>query len=271
MIEEKSDWAKKFSENEQAEKPPEIARHKVWDRLILMAKDLLRKDFGVDRDRAQAYYDFDRRDVLGENVKYVIPIGKSDTVIYSGVATGGVIDRDINDYNGWFFGEAQKDAFGSEEETFAPGKVTVDLGSGRAVGLMQLSEKYPLTTIIGFDSLYQEQRRVKPDKAGLQLSYADWENLSGLKNDSVDNIISLQGILMWGVPGVGGRRYEKFDPSFFKKIMNELRRVLKVGGVIKLDAGAVGPEDIDFLKKEMDPKEWEISEYPTLLIARKIA
>src|SRR4029079_9640771 len=75
--------------------------------------------------------------------------------------------------------EKHESFFGGYDAVFLPGKTVLDLGSGQAVGLMQLSEKHPETTFIGIDQLYQEKRKIYPKKPGLQLTHADWNSLEG--------------------------------------------------------------------------------------------
>lgn len=231
---------------------------------IQIARDLLRGkylDFRVEPQRANRYYRFQREFNFYPN--YLIPLGKNDFIAYQGFEYGGTNDRDLETYKNFIFPSDKDDE--KFKEFFAQGKTVVELGSGRAIALMQLSQLFPQTIFIGLDKLYREKRIIFPHKRGLQLSFGDWNHLNNLKAESIDSIFSVQSLSFWGIQGVGGYHFKDFNLSSWTNILNELERILKKGGVFRFDL----PQNGEFLLNHMDPNIWQNESSSQVLIGRK--
>lgn len=157
-----------------------------------------------------------------------------------------------------------KAILGGYTEAFRAGKTVLDVGSGEALALMQLAKEFPQTSFIGVDHLYFDKtdnpkdpedpfysvanRQVYPGKPGLQLAYGDWRDLSCVPDNSVDTIISVQALGMWGLPNGHSTATEEDG----KKIIAALTRVAKPGAILRTDMGR------KFLEEHMDPKVWKV-------------
>lgn len=227
-------------------------------------------EFVVRSDRAQRYYDFDRR--FNFEPSYLIPLGKTDSMLYQGKERGGTNDRDINGYLDLIFPECRPEnpspaIFGGLEEAFAQGKVVVELGSGRAIALMQLAEKFQQTTFIGVDRLYRDLRKIDYSKVGLQLTRGDWDDLSFLPNQSVDTVLSVQALLLYGLNQEHDSYNIKIDEQIFQQVFSQLERIMKKGATIRCDF-TLGL-DKNKLLSLIDQSVWEISQNDTIFALRK--
>ncbi len=155
----------------------------------------------------------------------------------------------------------QEQIFGGYEAAFHAGKTVLDIASGQALGIIQLATRFPNTSFIGADILYEHERVVFPGKPGVQLTKADWRVLRTISDHSVDTILSLQGIGMWGMPGQSVRHSTTQEDG--EKIIAALTRVAKSGAVVRIDGHP------DFLYEKMNEKIWEVVHYEHVFIARK--
>ena len=224
-----------------------------------------------------------------------IPIAWKEWVHYYGNVIGGTSDRPISSYQvmlfpdiflqevydpnstlGYsierFLNEAtyldnNTPIFGGYEDAFRAGKVVLDIASGEAIAAMQLALKFPQTTIVGVDALYQTKRRVFPLKPGLQLVYADWRYLKSIPTASVDTILSCQGITMWGLPfkGDANSRANEVPQDDGFKIVQALNRVSKPGTVIRFD----GNYTATFLRKNLG-ENWDIDPREDVFAAQRM-
>ncbi|HZE87844.1 MAG TPA: class I SAM-dependent methyltransferase [Methylomirabilota bacterium] len=158
-----------------------------------------------------------------------------------GILGYGAANRTMQDYRTMIFGD-QKYAnppvwdgtptvsqnterlAGGEEDAFAPGKIVVDLGSGRAVALFEFARLYPQTTIIGIDNCYTESRKLNLEKPGLQLTKDDWKTLGSLPNKSVDTILSVIGVIPYGI--------DTKQPDS-AQVVDTITRIAKPGGIFR--------------------------------------
>lgn len=151
-------------------------------------------------------------------------------------------------------------------DTFGPGKVVLDIASGEAVAATQLTLAFPDATIIGVDILYQTERRVFPNRAGLQLTHGDWRELTAIPSGSVDTILSCQGLTMWGLPIGATERTRGNDISEDDgfRIIKTLNRISKPGTVIRFDS----IEKDTFLRANLG-SNWNILPHEHIFIARR--
>lgn len=258
------------------------------DNSLLYLKVLFNPDYFVsNKQRVHMYLHLDRSYTTFDP-NFQIPVGQKDSMRYHGYERGGVNDRAIGSYQLMLFPEEYEESnskpaqnwtaenmlrkmklkkepkliYGGFNEAFAAGKNVLDIASGQALALLQLSEDFPDTTFIGLDALYEKEQKIFPNKPGTQLTKGNWHVLREIPDNSIDTIISVQGIGMWGLPGsAGGTSIEDG-----KRIIVALNRVAKKNCVMRIDAQ--GPA-LQFLKDNLDPGIWEIAESNDLLIARK--
>lgn len=227
---------------------------------------------------------------------FLIPIGRGDTMRFSGEVEGGVSYRSI-----WYYQEKlfpddfeqtdslseeykQKTAqgvtidfllrtatlkehpervFGGYDEAFRAGKTVLDIAPGQAVGLMQFALQFPKTSFLGVDILYEHERAIFPGKPGLQLTKGDWLSLRTIPDHSVDTILSLQGLGMWGVPGSSNRFASDEDG---KKIIDAMTRVARIGATVRIDFSYGAAQ---YFQEHMDEKIWETKILDEVFIAKK--
>lgn len=258
----------------------------VFFRLFEKIRQIFEKDsnFQVDKNRAKEYLLLDREITLGFANKR-IPIGKKDFISYTGEVTGSVSDRSLKEYQVLLFpdcfdtiktskefyfpevvfeeGSPKKISLpllGGYEGAFSEGKTILDIASGEALGLMLLSMKFSKTTFIGVDILYKEKRPIHPSSVGLQLSHGNWESLECIPNSSIDTILSLQGVTMWGLSSKNNQSTEN-DTN---QIIESINRVSKIGTILRMDR--TGKE---VLFEEKLKKNWEVVYHPNTLLAIK--
>lgn len=244
------------------------------------------KHFQVDPNRAHEFlYDRDRSSPK-MHANLDIPIGKRDWMIYAGEILGGVSDRPISSYQTILFPdvfaetahnrgetftlerflreakplEYPKTEYGGFQEVFKPGNVVLDIASGEAVAAIQLALKFPEVTIIGTDILYQERRKIYPNKPGLQLTHSDWLELQTIPDRIIDVILSVQGIAMWGFPNSASIPEVSEEDGF--RIIRAINRVSKPGTIMRLD------KNNEFLCQHLG-SDWEISPRHDTFIARR--
>ena len=264
------------------------------------------KDYRVVPARAGQYYHLDRNFNFDPN--YTIPIGVTASVRYSGHEPGGTNDRDLIQYLLMFNEIDLEDSefrrqvsqvpggnpsqyfppelikypfkkrpdvevlFGGYDSAFATGKTVLELGSGRAIGLMQLAERHPDVSFVGVDILYDKKNPIYPGKQGLQLTKDDWEDLKQIPDGSIDTIISYQALGMWGLPVISDDETpEKVQAKTnrLKKIGSTLTRVVKTNGTVWMDGDM---EKLKQLEAHLDPKVWEchIRDTGFNFVARKL-
>lgn len=114
-------------------------------------------------------------------------------------------ERDIYAYRRQLFPDntdgtmAPRDRVSTSEIEAFHGKVVLDLGSGEAIALRQYAEAYPDSTFIGVDKGYHEETEINVQRSGLQLTYDDWKYLHSIADATVDTIISVRGVVPWGI------------------------------------------------------------------------
>lgn len=265
---------------------------------IHAAKELLRnvrvkRDadyFRPDLKRSMDYLQIDRSNGISQ--ERWIPVGSKELVHYVGTITGCVADRPIASYQEMLFPDVfsnisiierpgyfttdyylaerkrhqeSKPLFSGYDEALEPGKVVLDIASGEAVALMQLALRFPKTTFIGVDRLYQTNTKVFPEKYGLQLTGDDWRFLNKIPDNSVDTILSCQGVGMWGLPFPFRDGVTEEDG---RRVIEALQRVSKVGTVIRFDDHA--GHTSKYLTPLLEPN-WEVQPYPRLFVAKKLS
>jgi len=227
----------------------------------LLERLQLRSNFAVDPERAQTYYQLDRSRELMRGGYRDVPIGSSSTVRYHHEHGGHITDRPMSSYmeslfpdeyvkedykardkrltetygQNWSWRRHMAPAIrredlsqvvnGGTESTFGSGKVVVNLGSGEAIGDIQLSQAYPDTTFIAVDTGYGTEKQPKLNKPGLQLVKDDWNTLAAIPDDSIDTILSLQGAFTWGF-----RSNDEAVP-----LIKTITRVAKEGATLRFD------------------------------------
>lgn len=263
--------------SEQSPRFETTPRRNPFDTLNRIVNDSY---FIVNDQRASEFLHQDRS-TTKFHADLFIPIGRDDFMPYKGEVVGGVSDRPISSYQIMLFPdvfqkptyafpessfdpeiflqeavpiENPKPVFGGIEQAFRQGNVVLDIGSGEAVADIQLSKKFPLTTIIGTDILYNN-KKIFLHKIGFQLTYGDWRSLNRIPNASIDTIISCQGVAMWGL----GPKNPIEDKN---KIIQTLNRISKHGTIIRFDIKN------DFLCRNIG-SNWEISEREDVFIAKR--
>jgi hypothetical protein len=274
--------------------------------LIEWVKNNLVKDFRIAPTRSRNYYHLGRS--FNFSPDFVIPIGAADSIRYVGVENGGTNDRDLIQYLSMFneFDLEDDDLrnkilqvpggnpsqyfspelimyefkkrpgaevlFGGYDGAFAAGNTVLELGPGRAVGLMQLAERHPQTSFIGVDILYDKKNKVYPGKPGLQLTKDNWVDLKQIPNGSVDTIISYQALGMWGLPEIledDDLEEISVKKASLGKIGATLTRVVKKNGTIWMDGNVNKLKELEDI---LDPKIWEchIQESGFNFVAKKL-
>lgn len=246
--------------------------------------------FVPNESRVDAYLHLNRS-LTTFNPDFLIPVGVTDYIRYAGYERGAGSDRAIGSYQAQLFPddfempipdkeettgwtaeymlremkrrERPERIFGGYDESFKPGKTVLDIASGQALSLLQLALKFPDTSFIGTDILYDKERQVFPGKRGLQLTRSDWKSLRIIPDTSVDTILSCQGIGMWGVPGGANGATNDEDGQ---SVISAITRVSKPGAVVRIDANG---NALGFLKENMDKNTWEVHPTTDLFIARK--
>ncbi len=130
---------------------------------------------------------------------------------------------------------------------------------------MQLALRYPNTVFVGLDILYKESRKIYTSRRGLQLTHGDWRELKTIPDKSIDTILSLQGIGMWGLPGSPNFDATNEDGI---RIVNSLTRIAKSGCVLRMDF--LYGQELEFLRQNMPSNGWELENKHRLIIARKL-
>lgn len=264
---------------------PSVNKNKI-SQLLETTKVIIDPNyFQVSPSRAHKFLYFQDRSTTKCEAHLKIPIGKNGWIQYSGTILGGVSDRPISSYQTMLFPdvfakpksnpesfsveyflqeakplEVPEPVFGGLEEVFKTGNVVLDIASGEAVADIQLALKYPEVTLIGTDILYKAEKKVHPNRAGLQLTHDDWRKLQNIPSGTVDAILSVQGIAMWGFPGRG---HDTSEEDGFK-IIEAIERISKPGTIMRLDIKN------DFLVKNIG-KNWEIDPRNDVFIARRIS
>lgn len=277
---------KEFSEKVAIETDPQTKKGRTSHLIETARRHLIPDYFQVDPFRAQRFLYGQDRSRPKSLVDLQIPIGRQESMQYRGEVLGCVGDRPIGQYQNILFPDVfdntipaphgsftteiflreaellqfPKSEFGGFEAVFMPGNVVLDIGSGEAVADIQLALKFPLATIIGTDILYQNKRRIYPNKAGLQLTYADWHDLQAIPDKSVDAILSVQGIAMWGLPGSARRPDATYQEGM--RIIHALNRISKPGTIMRLDIKN------EFLCSHIG-HNWDISSRSGVFIAEK--
>ena len=270
---------------------PELLRKKISITSIPASFDRLRiifdlNYFQVDPKRAHEYLYLQDRSSTKFSVNLLVPIGKKDKIIYAGEVLGGVSDRPIESYQAMLFCDVFKHhphtpaqgfsvenflrealpldqplpEFGGYKEAFKPGNVILDIASGEAVADIQLAQKFPGVTIIGVDSLYNDERKVYQNRTGLQLTKADWRELRPIPDKSVDVILSVQGIAMWGMPRSGNFNGVADEDGL--KVIKAINRVTKLGAIVRMD------QKNPFLCEHIG-SNWKIASRDDVFIAKK--
>jgi ubiquinone/menaquinone biosynthesis C-methylase UbiE len=165
-------------------------------------------------------------------------------------------DRTAREYEEALFADQGPDVVpedraigGGMEGAFAAGRTVLDVGSGEAVALLQLSERYPDTAFIGVDAGYHQARHITVDKPGVQLTHDDWHYLDHIPTGSVDTIISCRGIVPWAI--------ERSNPEATQQTMHALSRVAKDGAVLRVDM-IYEEQDSVYMRDLLDRNGWDM-------------
>ena len=103
---------------------------------------------------------------------------------------------------------------------FQPALVIVDLGCGGGAAALEMARRYPKTNILATD--YELGKVVTfpiSNRGNLRYSWQDWRQFD-LKNDSIDRILSVQGVGCYGNSD---------------QVVRELTRVAKIGALLRVD------------------------------------
>ncbi|MBI3366113.1 hypothetical protein HY041_00600 [Candidatus Roizmanbacteria bacterium] len=88
---------------------------------------------------------------------------------------------------------------GGINKAFAPGKTVLDLGSAKAIALLQFFRDFPKTMFIGVDTGYDRTEAVNINNPGVQLINDNWESLITIPDHSIDTLLSCAGAFTHGV------------------------------------------------------------------------
>ncbi|HSX09067.1 MAG TPA: hypothetical protein VLF93_02865 [Candidatus Saccharimonadales bacterium] len=144
---------------------------------------------------------------------------------------------------------------GGKEGALGGKRTILDIGSGEAVGLLDLSIQYPDATFLGIDSNYDRKVTFDTTRPGVQLSKDNWETLETVPDNSADTIISALGATEWGIRDVD----RDVATEKASRIITSVTRVAKTGAIFRYGHSGVYDDVIETL---LTQHGWEIHDIP---------
>jgi len=223
----------------------------------------------VNSKRAEKYLDLDRKD--RQNYRK-IPIGKHAWMPYIDRDWQHTIDRPLESYFDMLFPDLLSEKIdkpGIVKELFED-KVVLDLGSGEALPLFQIAMASPTTTCIGVDIRYGVKTPINTTVPGVQLTHDDWLSLKTIPDQSIDVVLSCQGLGAWGWPYINDF-VSASDESKEKmrQAVATIDRITKPKATLRIDF--FQKTHIEYFSNLLKEKGWETSTYNhnNTLIAQK--
>lgn len=241
-------------------------------------------------ERVTAYFNLDRSQELMSGKSRLVPLEKDQWMKFTN-ESNWITDRPRGSYDCMLFADefvdrekitqgwsvenhlrkavkrpGAKPLFGGQNFAFAPGKNVLDIASGEALAILEYALDFPETTFIGIDKGYERKEEISLSQPGVQLTQDDWTELSSIPDQSIDTILSCQGIFMWGIPSKG-EIDANVPVNHTDIILKAMSRISKTGTILRFDHHE---SDEKYLIDLLKQYGWQVEFFEQTAAAKKI-